>query len=121
MPLIGLLLVASLFSASACTDGGRRPNFIAETTTAVASVDQTALKTLASEVRAGRFGNTHAILVARRGSLVYEAYFKGDERNWGADAATDRLTRAIRVSWMVMSRARTSLFRSAFSFRHCAS
>ncbi len=41
------------------------------------------LDALAAEIRNGQFGNTHALLVAHRGMLKYEAYFTGDDRIFG--------------------------------------
>src|SRR5918993_3280817 len=83
-----LLLFAALLSASACAEHGQLAGPISHVSgpaTAAAGVNKAALDALAEEVRTGKFGNTHALLVARRGQLAYEAYFKGDERNWGED------------------------------------
>lgn len=57
---------------------GKRTTLLSRTTIPTApevGVDRNALDALANEVRAGKFGNTHAILVAQRGRLSYEAYF----------------------------------------------
>lgn len=88
MPQRILLLSAVLLGACASAEHGQRAAPIShalEPVNAVADVDKTALDALADDVRTGRFGNTHAILVARRGQLAYETYFTGDERNWGED------------------------------------
>jgi CubicO group peptidase (beta-lactamase class C family) len=83
-----LLLFAALLGASACAQHGQRAGLISPASrpaSAPAGVNKAALDALAEEVRTGKFGNTHAILVGHREQLAYEAYFKGDERNWGED------------------------------------
>lgn len=83
-----LLLVCALASASACAQHGQRAaqiTHLSEVAPPVSERDEAELHALADDVRDGKFGNTHALLVARRGELVYEAYFTGDERNWGED------------------------------------
>ena len=47
-------------------------------------LDVASLDTLAADIRRGEFGNTHALLVFQRSELAYEAYFTGDDRQWGS-------------------------------------
>lgn len=46
-------------------------------------LDSNALDTLAAGIRQGDFGNTHGLLVFQQNELAYEAYFVGDDRQWG--------------------------------------
>ena len=46
-------------------------------------VDQAALAQLAADVRAGRYSNIHSVLVVRRGRLVMEEYFAGEDERRG--------------------------------------
>lgn len=41
------------------------------------------LEAIMADVRSGRYGEIHAILVTRRGKLAYEAYFTGRDDSWG--------------------------------------
>jgi len=41
------------------------------------------LDALVGDIRRGQFGNTHALLIFRLNELAYEAYFAGDDRQWG--------------------------------------
>jgi len=50
---------------------------------ATAGFDAAALATLAADVEAGEFPNTHALLVEHDGALVYERYFNGTDERWG--------------------------------------
>jgi CubicO group peptidase (beta-lactamase class C family) len=40
---------------------------------------------MSESIRAGTWGNIHAVLIERRGMLVYEAYFAGADQRWGQD------------------------------------
>lgn len=42
-----------------------------------------ALSRLASEIEAGAYPNTHALLVEHDGRLVFESYFEGTDERWG--------------------------------------
>lgn len=42
------------------------------------------LDALAADIRRGEFGNTHALLIFRQNRIAYEAYFSGDDRQWGS-------------------------------------
>lgn len=48
------------------------------------SLDGHSLDTLAADIRRGEFGNTHALLIYRQNELAHEAYFEGDDRQWGS-------------------------------------
>jgi CubicO group peptidase (beta-lactamase class C family) len=50
---------------------------------AKAGLDKAALDRLASDINAGDFPNTHALLVEHDGVLVYERYFPGTDERWG--------------------------------------
>jgi CubicO group peptidase (beta-lactamase class C family) len=50
---------------------------------ASAGLDGSTLNTLTTDIRGGEFGNTHALLIFRQNELAYEAYFAGDDRQWG--------------------------------------
>ena len=80
------VLLCALLGASACAEHGERAAPIPVASAEArpeAGLDTSALDALADEIRKGNYGNTHAVLVARQGRLAYEAYFTGDERNWG--------------------------------------
>jgi len=42
-----------------------------------------ALSQLTQEIKAGKFPNTHAVLIEHDGYLVYEQYFDGTDERWG--------------------------------------
>ena len=48
-------------------------------------LDPQALAAMTEALRAGEFGNIHAVLVERRGRLVYEEYFAGPDASRGRD------------------------------------
>ena len=48
-----------------------------------AGFDPDALARLTEDIRNGAIQNVHAVLVERKGRLVYEAYFKGADESWG--------------------------------------
>jgi CubicO group peptidase (beta-lactamase class C family) len=57
-----------------------------------AGFDRFALDRLVDDIEAGRFPNTHAVLIEHDGRLVFEAYFSGSDERWGvliADRSTD--------------------------------
>lgn len=84
-----LVLLCVLLGVSACgghPDRAATPIPVASgAAPIITGLEKSALDRLAAEIRKGEFGNTHAVLVARHGQLAYEAYFTGDERNWGED------------------------------------
>jgi CubicO group peptidase (beta-lactamase class C family) len=41
------------------------------------------LDRMAGDLQAGRYPNTHAVLIEHDGALVFEAYFAGDDERWG--------------------------------------
>jgi CubicO group peptidase (beta-lactamase class C family) len=51
-----------------------------------------ALDAIAADIRSGRYGEIHAILVTRQGKLAYEAYFTGSERFVGESKRGDFVT-----------------------------
>jgi CubicO group peptidase (beta-lactamase class C family) len=46
------------------------------------------LETLAADIEAGLFPNTHALLIEHDGSLVFERYFSGPDERWGDPLGT---------------------------------
>jgi len=46
------------------------------------------LERLASDIGAGTFGNTHALLIEHDGTLVFERYFPGPDERWGEPIAS---------------------------------
>lgn len=46
-------------------------------------LDSRGLEKLTGELRSGSYGNIHAVLIARQGRLVYEAYFAGEDDRLG--------------------------------------
>jgi CubicO group peptidase (beta-lactamase class C family) len=45
------------------------------------------LQKLSTDIHAGQFPNTHAVLIERDGRLVYEQYFAGSDEIWGGAVA----------------------------------
>lgn len=45
--------------------------------------NEAALAALTQSIREGKYLNVHAVLVEKAGQLVYEAYFEGEDENWG--------------------------------------
>jgi len=45
--------------------------------------DEPKLAALTQAIRGGTYPDTHAVLVEKSGSLVYEAYFEGRDERWG--------------------------------------
>ena len=48
-------------------------------------MDSGRLCAIAEKVRSGALGNIHSVLVVRRGKLVFEQYFSGNDERWGND------------------------------------
>lgn len=48
-----------------------------------AGFDEGALEKLTEDLKAGKFPNTHAVLIEHDGCLVYEQYFAGEDERWG--------------------------------------
>lgn len=46
-------------------------------------LDEAALASLTEALQRGEFLNTHAILIEKAGTLVYEAYAEGEDERWG--------------------------------------
>ena len=57
-------------------------------------LDSRRLDELTDTLRAGAFGNVHALLIERAGKLVYEEYFEGEDRSWGSELGHVRFGRA---------------------------
>ena len=49
-----------------------------------AGFQSAAFEALTANIKAGKFPNTHAVLIERDGSLVYEQYFAGSDERWGS-------------------------------------
>jgi CubicO group peptidase (beta-lactamase class C family) len=49
---------------------------------------------MTAAIGAGEYGNVHAVLIERDGKLVYEQYFDGEDRSWGAQLGRVRFGRA---------------------------
>ncbi|WP_087025390.1 serine hydrolase domain-containing protein [Thaumasiovibrio subtropicus] len=47
--------------------------------------DPAQLDTLVQDIANNRYGNTHAVLIAHKGKLVFERYFSGSDQRWGRD------------------------------------
>lgn len=63
------------------------------TATSASDVDSGALAALTRDIRAGGFGNVHALLVQHRGRRVYEEYFSGPDERRGEPLGTVRFDR----------------------------
>ena len=81
-------LILMLLSLVACRSADDAPLRAAESVNwslgdpTTAGFDSDALDYLAMRIRAGKFPNTHALLIAHDGALVFERYFAGtDERH----------------------------------------
>lgn len=46
-------------------------------------LDETILQAVGADLREGRLGNIHSLLVGRHGRLVFEAYATGADQRWG--------------------------------------
>jgi CubicO group peptidase (beta-lactamase class C family) len=51
------------------------------------------LERVASDIEAGVYGNTHALLVEHDGTLVFERYFAGSDERWGTPIAMRQMGR----------------------------
>ena len=76
LPLVGACARGAALETETATSAPLR--------TGSPAIDRAALDALAADIRDGQFGNTHALLVARQNELTYEAYFSGDDRQWGS-------------------------------------
>lgn len=63
-------------------------------TPAEVGLDADRLAALTRALRAGEFGNVHALLIEKSGKLVYEEYFTGRDETWGEDLGTVSFGRA---------------------------
>ena len=57
-------------------------------------LDPARLAAMTGTIRAGDYGNIHAVVIERDGKLVYEQYFEGEDRSWGARLGYVRFGRA---------------------------
>lgn len=82
---ISMALLVGLLSGCASSSTGQPETALSGPLhTGSASLDRASLDTLAADIRRGEFGNTHALLIFRKNQLAYEAYFSGDDRQWGS-------------------------------------
>src|SRR5512145_2651856 len=87
LPMLFLVLV--LASSTACSvRRGSAPITTSGDGWNTASPDSAgfregSLSQLTRDIKAGRFPNTHAVLIEHDGYLVYEQYFDGTDERWG--------------------------------------
>ena len=86
--LTGAAKVMALEPPPALNDG-----WVAATPEEV-GLDPARLAAMTAAIRAGDYGNIHAVVIERDGKLVYEQYFDGVDRSWGARLGHVRFGRA---------------------------
>ena len=59
-----------------------------------AGLDPASLAAMTAAIQDGEYGNIHAVVIERQGKLVYEQYFDGQDRSWGARLGHVRFGRA---------------------------
>lgn len=89
-----VILLASSASALALeSPPALNDGWVTASPTAV-GLDPGRLAAMTAAIRAREYGNIHAVVIERDGKLVYEQYFEGEDRSWGARLGHVRFGRA---------------------------
>lgn len=89
-----LLLLACAASALALEPPPALNDHWATSSPEAAGLDPERLAAMTEAIRAGEYGNIHAVVIERDGKLVYEQYFEGEDQSWGARLGHVRFGRA---------------------------
>lgn len=104
------LAMSAGVNASTCADSAPPPMDDGWKTAAPGELGMTAavLCEMTAAVTQGHWGNVHAVLIERKGALIYEAYFSGPDELWGSPRGTIAFDRQEKHDLRSISKAVTS-------------